>query len=128
MFITADILLAHAIGDYILQSDKMAVNKTSSSLWALIHVIFYTIPFLFITQSILALLFIAGTHFIIDRFRLARYIIWAKNRIWGGEPWAECKDTGYHKDRPAWLAVWLLIIVDNILHVMMNGVAINYLS
>lgn len=127
MFITADILLAHAIGDYILQSDKMAINKTTSSKWALIHVIFYTIPFVFITQSVFALLFIAGTHFFIDRFRLARYVVWTNNRVWGGDEWENCKNTGYHRNRPDWLAVWLLIIVDNIMHVILNGIAINYL-
>lgn len=41
-------------------------------------------------------------------------------------PWAECSATGYHKDRPAWLAVWLLIIGDNVLHVVLNGIAFAY--
>ena len=27
-------------------------------------------------------------------------------------------------DKPAWLAVWLLIIADNTLHLICNGVAI----
>jgi len=127
MFITADMLLAHAFGDYILQTDKMAVNKTKSSFWAFVHVIYYMIPFAFIVKSIPALIFIGVTHFFIDRYRLARYVIFAKNRITGNDKWEDCKETGFHKDRPPWLAVWLLIIVDNIMHVICNGIAINWL-
>jgi len=42
--------------------------------------------------------------------------------------WAECAATGYPPDRPAWLAVWLLIIADNVMHVVINGLAIRYLG
>lgn len=35
----------------------------------------------------------------------------------------DASGTGYHKDDPAWLAVWLLIAADNTLHL-----AINYAS
>lgn len=38
-------------------------------------------------------------------------------------PWSECSGTGYHKDKPAWLAVWLLFIADNTLHLAINGLA-----
>lgn len=79
MFVTADQLVCHAIGDYILQSDWMASQKTKRSVAALAHVGTYTLPFLALTTSWKALLFIAGTHFIIDRWRLARYVCWAKN-------------------------------------------------
>ena len=67
MFITADQVLAHAVGDYIIQSDWMADNKTRKSLAAGVHAVTYTLPFLFLTQAPLALAFIAGTHFLIDR-------------------------------------------------------------
>lgn len=118
---TADQLICHAIGDYIFQSHKMATEKTRSSLWAAIHAITYTLPFLFITQSPEALAVICGTHFLIDRFRLARLVVWLKNG-----PWHPLTATGYQDDVPAWLAVWLLIIVDNLAHVAINAVAIWY--
>lgn len=148
MFISADALVAHAVGDYLLQSDWMATEKTRRSAAAAAHVVTYTLPFLFLTRSVPALTFVAATHFAIDRWRLARYVVWAKNflapvrrveklprfddgttpMVWqsDGSPWWRCKSTGYDKDRPAFLAVWLLIIADNILHVLCNGLALHW--
>lgn len=150
--ITADQIIAHMIGDYILQSDYMALEKTKKSVAALAHVITYALPFLAITTSWKALAVIVGTHFIIDRWRLARYVCWLKNWLaprWierpsadppvtsegnaypelvRNYPWAECVGTGYHKDRPPWLATWLMFIADNTLHMLCNGLAIHYLG
>ena len=91
MFIAADMLVAHFVGDYMLQSDSIANNKTSSSVWALIYSIIYSIPFLLLTTSLFALLFIIVTHFIIDRYKIVRYLIFAWNRLWGStNDWEEC--------------------------------------
>jgi len=139
--IVADQLLCHLVGDYFIQSDWMANEKTKKSVAALAHAITYGLPFLFLRPSLAAMLLIVGSHFLIDRFRLARYVCYAKNFLaprWieqkhdaGSErlrnyPWAECEATGYHKDRPAWLAVWLLIICDNTMHILLNGIALKY--
>jgi len=131
MFITADQVLAHAVGDYILQSHWMATEKTKRSLAAGVHAVTYTLPFLFLTQAPLALTFICGTHFLIDRFRLARWIVWIKNGYvldHFNDMTAKVTATGYRDDVPAWLSVWLLIIADNILHVVLNGVALAWLQ
>lgn len=152
--ITADQLVAHAMGDYVLQSDWMATRKTKEHVAAAVHAAVYTGCFLPLTRAPLALAIIFGTHFLIDRYRLARYVVWAKNflaprvtvvveyttacigpsgrelydetntieRWW--RPWAECQSTGYPPERPVWLAVWLLIIADNVLHVLINGAAL----
>jgi hypothetical protein len=126
--ITADQLLLHAIGDYLLQSHWMATTKISKSIAALAHVVTYTLPFLILTTSWKALVVIAGTHFFIDRFRLARYVCWAKNFLGpGNESWSKCSLTGYPSNTPTWLAVWLMIITDNIMHVICNGLALHYL-
>jgi hypothetical protein len=151
--ITANQLVAHAVGDYVLQSDWMASEKTKRSVAALAHALTYALPFLFLSASPAALAVIAGTHFIIDRWRLARYVVWAKNflspptrhvpihlpspevlfdgklepREWW-HPWSECSATGYHKDRPPWLTVWLLIIADNVMHVLCNAAALRWLA
>lgn len=123
--ITADQIVAHLVGDYIIQSDWMANEKTKRSIAAAVHAVTYSLPFLFLTLDPLALAFVAGTHFVIDRWRLARFVCYAKNYPW--QKWEDCSATGYHKDRPAWLAVWLLIIADNTLHLLCNGVALTYL-
>lgn len=144
MFISTDQLLAHAIGDYVLQSDWMANEKTKRSIAALAHVATYGLPFLFLRPSWQAYAVIVGTHFVIDRWRLARFVVWVKNwlaPISSHTPltlqgydyelsvmqWENCKATGYPSERPAWLAVWLLIIADNIMHVVINGLALKYL-
>lgn len=124
---TANQIIAHLVGDYILQSDWMVKEKGSSSLATLIHVFFYTLPFLLITREPVTLAIIAGTHFVIDRWRLARVLIWLKNRPWPGSlPWAECSKTGYPPNLPIWMSTWLMILVDNILHILINGAAIHY--
>ena len=75
-------LLTHIFGDYILQSDWMAMNKNKQSLPCLVHVIIYTSVFLLLTTSWKALLIIGGTHFILDRFPvIVRRLIWVKNNF-----------------------------------------------
>ncbi len=145
--ISADQILAHLIGDYLLQSDWQALNKTSRSFHAAVHAVTYALPFLFFRPSWLAFAFIVVTHFVIDRWRLARYVVWAKNwialpkfesefvntatiRYWirrANPKFSECAKTGYAPDRPDWLAFWLLIIADNSIHLLLNGVALKWL-
>ena len=120
-------LLAHAVGDYILQSDWMANKKTKSDAAAAAHVATYCLPFLLFRPSAKALAVIAGTHFLIDRYRLARHVTWAKNWIAPPGQDHEHTPTGYPADRPAWLTTWLLFIADNILHVAINGAALRWL-
>lgn len=122
--ITADQILAHMVGDYILQSHWMAMEKTKQSFAAAVHATCYTLPFAFITQSPIALTAILISHFFVDRFRAARFVVWLKN----GYIREPVTATGYRDDVPAWLSVWLLIIADNTIHLICNGVAIALLS
>ena len=126
--ITADQLICHALGDYVLQSDWMATHKTSRTSVALLHALCYSLPFLALGASLGAWLVIVLTHAAIDRYRLARYVVWAKEHLAPRRPppLAECP-TGYPADKPAWLAVWLLIAADNTLHVLINGAALRWL-
>lgn len=145
-----EILLLHLLGDYITQSDWMANNKTSSSVPAAVHAMVYSLPFLLLRPSLLAFAMILGTHFLIDRFRLAKYVVWAKNYLapynetwgrFGGQDdgiwlttnalkykWSQCKDNfGYPKDTPVFLSMWLMIIADNTLHLGINYLSLKYL-
>lgn len=124
------ILVAHLVGDYILQSHWMSVEKTKRWFPAVLHGILYTLPFLLITQSPWALLTIAGTHAIIDRYRLAKQVVWLKNFIAPrgyNSRWEDSRATGYPPETPAWLATWLMIIADNSIHILLNIFAIAYL-
>ena len=128
--ISADQLLAHAVGDYLLQSDWMATRKTVRFAVALLHAAVYALPFLLLSASPAALAVIVLSHAVIDRWRLARFIVWAKNQAAPSafrRPWVDCAATGYPADKPAWLSVWLLIIADNTLHVAINAAALRFL-
>jgi hypothetical protein len=139
----------------------MAQYKTRQFRVAMVHAIAYMLPFaFFIRPSTAAFAVMLFTHAFIDRFRLARYVVWAKNWIgpskpWyfvhylatGGEPeyWTDVDEgkvsrnctqptpplkacpTGYPPNTPAWMAVWLLIIADNTLHLTINYLALRFL-
>lgn len=145
-------LILHLFGDYISQSHWMATNKSKASWPCFWHCLLYTLPFLLVTSNIKALGIIFSTHFLIDRFGLARYLVWLKNWISPDvyAPWSVCKNTGYidrelipdpdfsdteavqahaklcAESRPVWLRVWLLIVADNTLHLACNALALFY--
>lgn len=149
--ITANQLVAHALGDYVLQSDWMASKKTTSWFAAIAHALTYALPFLVLTSpSVLAVVVIVVSHALIDHFRIARFVCWAKNwfapkwmhikirKAHGRDivetevfvrnaPWYTCAATGYHESRPPWLSTWLMIIIDNLMHVICNAAAIQWL-
>lgn len=171
-------LLCHLFGDYVLQSDWMAQNKTKAFWPAWVHAWVYSLPFALIggihrvswnprLWDLLPWFVIFGTHFLIDRYRLARYVVYAKNwlgpkKFWyrhilSGRPtWTDDVEeikhsrgddfkvddyyiwhgpmpplwacpTGYPPTVPPWMAVWLLIIADNTLHLTINYLALRYL-
>lgn len=142
-------LLLHLLGDYILQSDWMANGKTYRSLPCLIHATIYTLPFLLLRPSAAALLTIWITHFLIDRYRVAKYVCYFKNflcpvHVWlfvdrdeedgttdwwprDRYVWTNCNATGYPSDVPPFLAMWLMIITDNTMHLAINYLSLRYL-
>lgn len=121
-------LLLHLIGDYVTQTDWMATEKTKQDNAAVAHAAVYAAPFLLLSPSFLAFMVIGVTHFFIDRYRLARYVVFAKNWITNRElKWADCSATGYPASVPPWLAVWLMIICDNTMHLCINYAALRWL-
>jgi hypothetical protein len=127
----AEIVLAHAIGDYVIQTSWMANEKLKRWWPAVIHGATYTVPFLFITRSPLALFVIFSTHAVIDRLRLAKYLVWAKNQVAPKRyryPYeGDAKVHGYAPETPMFMAVWLMIIVDNLMHIIINWMAVSWL-
>ncbi len=100
------IILLHAIGDYLLQWEELAVKKKSSSFHAALHAFLYTVPFVILTRSPLALFVIFFTHFLIDRYSIVSKI----NKI-------------FWKSKEKWLDV----VRDNIIHIIIDYLAITYL-
>lgn len=145
-------LLLHLIGDYLLQSDHMGARKRSSTFWAGFHAVIYALPFLVLHPSWAAWSVICGSHLLIDRFGLARHVVWAKNIVLGLWPerilcrffgragrlekweddrrrlaWKNCSVTGYPADLPPWLAGTLIIVADNTLHLVINWASLTWL-
>ena len=150
-------LLAHLIGDYVLQNHWMAMRKTHSFIVALVHGFFYALPFIILFEpSWWQILLIQGSHVLIDYFRVAS---WWK-RFWGvGEigwlpgkllPLIGYKPIVKHSgnddnaetsivlarnfpasndiiDRaPVYLDIWLLILIDNTLHLSINHLVLGW--
>lgn len=144
------VILAHLLGDYVVQSDWMANEKTKNTtqgiLAAMAHSITYGLCYLIVTQDLVVLFVITATHYYIDRYRLARYVCWAKNQLaprryryplrepfrvtmLNGVRQEEYAGwTGYESHRPDWLAGWLMFICDNTLHLCINVAAILWLT
>jgi hypothetical protein len=143
-------LLVHLLGDFIGQSDYMALNKSKKTIPCLVHVLIYTSCFLLLTTSWKALVFIGVTHFILDRWHTPlRRLIWSKghlNPTFSYPPFEYCNTTGYYDDSPYntgtptqtdiekfgkprhfFLTMWLYIIHDNFIHLVCNYLALAYL-
>ncbi len=118
-------LLAHMAGDYVLQSHWLATEKVKSHTPAALHAASYTACFLPLTRNWKALAIIGGTHFVIDRWRLARHLVWLKNQVAPAAYRPEHTATGYGPDTPVWLSTWLMIIVDNSVHLGINEWALR---
>jgi len=77
-----DIILliwVHFVADFVLQTDKMAINKSSSNKWLLYHVVVYTIQFFWFGYIFAIVNGIA--HFIVDYItsRATSYL-WSKDK------------------------------------------------
>lgn len=123
-------LLAHLFGDYVLQNDWMAQRKTKSSIPAGVHAATYTLPFILLTQSPWALAVIGVTHFVIDRFSLAKYIVWGKNQLPRTEfsySREEMSGFGFNQNAPLWLQFPIYVVTDNAMHLAINYSAITWL-
>lgn len=118
-------LLCHLAGDYLTQTSWMAQEKTKRSAPAAAHALSYTACFLPITKDWRRLAIIGGSHFVIDRWRLAKHVTWAKNQLapvaWRPPHTA----TGYGTEQPDWLTFWLLILADNTIHLFLNELALH---
>lgn len=103
-------IVGHLVGDFLVQYDSMAQNKSKNTWVCLAHVVSYTVTvhiFLALaghwplaTSPLFAVL-IAGPHFLVDRFALACLFM----RYSGHENFA----TGP-------LTPWSIIVTDQVIH------------
>ena len=146
-------LLVHIFGDFVCQSDWMALNKSKRTIPCLVHVLIYTACFLILTTSWKALLVIGVTHFLLDRFHTPmKRFIWLRghlNPTLTYPEYGKCDTTGYyddslynskkftsgdgstelyHKPRIFGISIWLYIVHDNFLHLVINYMALKYLT
>ncbi len=133
-------LIFHAIGDYLIQNDWMALNKKlrtwKGEIACQIHCVTYALPFKFIC-SWEAVAAIYVTHYLIDRFNFVGYFLAFRNWVWKyepsktqaftHEPHLDVSNFGFSEGRPTFITIWLYIITDNVFHIICNYVAISFL-
>lgn len=135
-------LLIHLVGDYWLQNDWMAMNKKRNFGIALLHSFVYTLPFILVCKSVVALFVIMITHALIDGTRVVNFLNQLKNNDFDTHcmpfhlEYKNINSNLIHEavnlrdgfgNRALCIRVWLTIIQDNILHLVINYLAIMYL-
>lgn len=101
------LLLGHLVGDYIVQNDWMAANKTQRTWPCFVHCVCYTLAvwaFSFWWMPWWGVLACFAFHLPIDRFRLA---VWWMVNVSHQKAFA----TGM-------LSPWSIIVVDNTFHLL----------
>ena len=113
------LLVAHLVGDFLLQTDGMAKNKATDWSWMLRHVGVYLIIVTVVLAAyalahpvplvviVVLLLFLAATHIILDR---RTFVQW-----WTGL-------VGASPEHP-----WLSIVVDQVFHLLTVAVVAQVL-
>ena len=95
------ILVAHCVGDYLIQNDWMAQNKKKSSLICGFHVATYMIPFILCNFTWWQMGLIYLQHFFQDR---TDFVIWFMNK------------TGKKDFASPPMSPWSIFVVDNTFH------------
>ncbi|WP_369227827.1 hypothetical protein AB5J52_46705 [Streptomyces sp. R39] len=106
----------------------MATEKVKRWWPAIVHGTTYGLPFLLITQSPLALAEIVATHVVLDRSRVAKYLVWARNLLapasrrvaWAGVQ----KNQSSPVAVPPGLANALVMVTDNTVYLAIDAAAL----
>ncbi len=110
IYLFASGLIAHLIGDYLIQTEEEANQKAIRHFfnWPLLrHVLKYTlclaIPMVWWSVSPIWILWIFATHYVLDR---RAFVLWWRIHVMASDP-AKLKET-----------FWLTIMVDQIFHIL----------
>lgn len=112
-------LIAHLLGDFVFQTDEMAKNKPNFDFygwwWCLLHCIIYALPFLTITQNFQPIFLIFFSHFIIDKFGIAKH-------------WCQIFKVGARFDWNNWIKIYLIFMVDMAFHLGCNYIILSHFN
>lgn len=104
-------IICHLIGDYFLQNNWMALNKTRNPLACIVHCFLYTLPFLFITTNIYQLLLIFTAHIIVDGSNIVKGI-----------------SSITLKGAPEHVVFFISVVRDNTVHLICNYLILKYIQ
>ena len=107
-------ILAHFIGDFLLQNDWQALGKKNSSVVCTVHVTLYIIPFLFTDLDGLQIFLIFIQHWAQDRSSFVSW--WCRSM---GSFQSELR----HDSLP-----WGHFVVDQVFHFIWMYLVVNYLD
>lgn len=121
MTIPISLLLAHFVGDFLLQSDAMAVGKSKSLKWLTLHVLIYSLCF--VPWGLPFVLMTFATHFLTDAMtsRITAKL-WFFERLWTGCS-GQCNPDFLPNNHTCWKYVdgrrhWFFVMVglDQLIH------------
>jgi len=114
-------LLGHLAGDYLLQSQKMAIQKSAKGwrgwMWCLVHCALYAGAVCLFCWNVSPMLFVLVfiPHFVIDRWSLADYWL----RFIGGRTLlAAHTSTSAYREIEIAFACLVYAVADNTLHLI----------
>jgi hypothetical protein len=115
-------LVAHLVGDYVVQSDWMAAAKVygdskTARKAATIHASLYTACFVPFTRNPIRLAVIGITHGLLDHYRPLPKLIHRKDVLLSPVSWPATE-----ADK---VPFWLSIVVDNTIHLAINELALR---
>lgn len=123
------ILLGHLVGDYLLQSKKMAIEKSAKGInglmWCLLHCLIYTAVICLFTSIInpIKIFLIFMSHFPIDRWSLASN--WLEI-IKGRDFMVAYKSKAEFHEIDLSFSIIVYVIVDNTIHILLIAAIFNY--
>lgn len=108
------LLVAHCVGDYLLQNDWMATNKKRCSFVCAFHSATYLIPFVALAYRLQTwqLVLILVQHFAQDR---TGFVLWFMTH------------TGQEKFASPPMAPWSIFVVDNTFHLLWIVIVVNFI-
>lgn len=108
------LLIGHLIGDFLLQTTWMAMNKSKKWMPLITHCIVYTLSVFVVTLiggealSIGAIVLIFSSHILLDR---RTFVVWWVKHIMGSKG----NDAG-----------WLTIMADQVFHILILGAVAHF--